>query len=294
MRRARLIPLLVTLLLAVAWAPAPQTGDGQPPSDIVVTQLHIFITRSESGLGVVEYYLLSNMGQQTYEGVEDSQTRERVTIHFTLPEGAQGLRFDGPGLGERFVEVKEGFADTQPIPQGMATVEVLFTYELPYREGVQVERTFGVPVISVVLVIAEEGLALVGDGVTPAGTLDTQLGPALSYTAGPLEAGEPLVFSVVAGQSLSALAPAAPALTRNTAREVAIGLLALAVALTVVYLLWRSPAPGPCPVEIRPLVEEIAALDADFEAGGTEEGVYRQKRDALKRRVREALTRQCQ
>lgn len=286
--------LLITLLMTAAWAPAPQTGDGQDSSAIVVTQLHVFVTKSEGSLGIGEYYLLSNTGEQTYEGLEDPQTGERVTVSFTLPEGAERLRFDGPGLGERFVEVEGGFADTEPIPPGMDTVEVLFTYDLPYRAGMQVERTFEVPVTSVVLVIAEEGLALEGEGVAPAGMLDTQMGPALSYTAGPLEAGESLVFSVVAGRQQSSVvpaapAPAAPAPARNTAREAAIGLVAMAAALAVVYLLWRSPAPGPCPAEARPLVEEIAALDADFEAGRVEERAYRQKRDALKRRARKLL-----
>jgi flagellar biosynthesis component FlhA len=44
-------------------------------------------------------------------------------------------------------------------------------------------------------------------------------------------------------------------------------------------------------VEARPVVEEIAALDADFKAGRVEEEPYRQKRDALKRCVREVLAR---
>ena len=290
-RRSGLVLLVALLLLVIAWAPVSRVDDGQPPSDIVVTQLHIFITRGEGGLGIGEFYLLSNTGEQTYDGVEDPQTGERVTVSFMLPEGARGLRFDGPGLGERFVEVEGGFADTEPIPPGMATVGVLFTYELPYREGAPVERTFLVPVTSVVMVIAQEGLALEGDGVTSAGTLDTQMGPALSYTAGPLEAGETLVFSVVAGMELEpvALAPSVPA--RNTARESSIGLVALAAAFAVAYLLWRAPTPGPCPPEVRPLVEEIAALDGDFEAGRVKDKAYRQKRDALKQRLRAMIPR---
>lgn len=293
-RRVGLILLSVILLLAVAWAPAPHMGDNQDASAIEVTQLHVFITRSESGLGIGEYYLLSNMGEQTYEGVEDPQSGRRVTVSFTLPEGAQGLRFDGPGLGERFVEVEGGFADTEPIPPGMATVEVLFTYELPYREGMQVERSFQVPVTSVVLMVVEEGLALGGGEVVSAGVLDTQMGQALSYTAGPLGVGETLAFSVVVDQSPSAIFPetpaaGSPALARNPAREAAIGLVAIAVALAVAYLLWRSPAAGPCPAEVRPMVEEIAALDADFVAGRVGEGAYHQKRDALKRRARKML-----
>lgn len=293
-RRGGLALLFLILLLAVAWTPAPRVGDGQDSSAIVVTQLHVFVARSEGGLGIGEYYLLSNTGKGTYEGMEDPQTGGQVTVCFTLPEGAQDLRFDGPGLGERFVEVEGGFADTEPIPPGTATVEVFFTYELPYREGVQVERTFTVPVTSVVLVTAEEGWALDGRGIASAGVLDTQMGPALSYTAGPLETGESLVFGVVADQSLSASAPAAPGVgapvpARNTAREVAIGLVVLAAALAVVYLLWRSPSPGPIPGRARRGVEIIARLDADFEAGRVAESKYRRDRAMYKRQLRVVL-----
>jgi hypothetical protein len=263
-------------------------GDGQDSSTIVVTQLHVFVARSEGGLGIGEYYLLSNTGEQTYEGLEDPQTRERVTVRFTLPQGAQDLRFDGPGLGERFVEVEGGFADTEPIPPGTATVEVFFTYELPYREGVQVERTFKVGVTSVVLVTAEEGWALDGRGIASAGVLDTQMGPALSYTAGPLGIGEPLVFGVVADQPSPAVAPETSAV-RNTAREVSIGLVTMAVALAVVYLLWRSPSPGPIPGRARRGVEIIARLDADFEAGQVAESKYRRDRAMYKRQLRVLL-----
>jgi len=62
-----------------------------------------------------------------------------------------------------------------------------------------VECLFDVPVASVALVIPEEQGALEGTGLTPAGTLDTQMGQALSYTAGPLAAGEPLAFTLVIG-----------------------------------------------------------------------------------------------
>nr|HID13318.1 hypothetical protein [Anaerolineae bacterium] len=259
-------------------------------ADVLVTQLHIFMTRAGERLQVGEYYLVSNTGERTYVGVEDPETGQRATLNFALPEGAEGLRFDGPGLGERYLEQEGGFADTDPVQPGTATVQVLFSYELPYREGLQVERVLDLPVASVVLVLTEGGGALEGEGLTPAGTLDTQMGPALSYTAGPLAAGEALAFTLV-GQP-HAVAPSAPAglaPVRNTAREAGIGLLALAGALVAVYLLWRSPAPGPLPPRARPLVESIAALDEDFEAGRVSERIYRQKRRSLKQRLRVIL-----
>jgi len=284
-RKIGFVLILVASLLATGWT----SGLESAPSDILIAQLHIFMSRVGDRVQVVEYYLVSNAGDQTYEGTQDSETGKRITLTFSLPDGAEALRFDGPGLGERFVEVEGGFADTEPIPPGTATVEVLFSYELPYREGLPVEHTFDVPVASVVLVLSEEEMALKGAGVTPAGTVDTQMGPAFSYTAGPLAAGEPLVFALATGSQAVPAAPSSLNLVRSPTREAAVGLVALAGALAAAYLLWRSPVPGPLPARVRPLVEEIAALDADFEAGQVSEQAYREKRKSLNSQVHRLL-----
>ena len=266
----------------------------EEPTNVLVTQLHIFMTGMGDRLQVGEYYLIGNTGDRTYIGGGEPETGRRVTLRFTLPEGAGGLGFDGPGLGERFLEWEGGFADTEPVPPGTVTSEVLFRYELPYRDGFQVERVFEVPVASVVLVVPGEGVALEGPALTPAGTVDTQMGLALSYTAGPLAAGESLAFTLVAEPAATApvslpSATAPPA--HSTARETAVGLVALAAAVMVAYLLWRPAAPPTVPPTARPLVEAIAALDESFEAGEIQEGAYRAEREKLKRRLRRLLER---
>jgi len=241
---------------------------------------------------VGEYYLISNEGDLTYVGAAD-ETGERTTLTFTLPAGAENLVFDGAGLGERFLEREDGFADTEPIPPGVATVEVLFSYELPAEEGLLVERRFETPVSSVVLVISAEGLGLGGPGIVSAGAMETQMGPALSYTAGPLDAGELLGFMIVAAETPMAVSspvpqtgtPAVTVPSRNATREVAAGLVVLVGALVMVYLLWQ-PSAMPMPSAARPLVEAIAALDADFEAERVDEKAYRRKRNALRRQLR--------
>ena len=223
-------------------------------------------------------------------GVEDSETGQRTTLHITLPDGADEVDFDGPGLGERFLEVEEGFADTEPIPPGDATVEVLFSYRFAYQEGMQVTRIFDAPVNSVVILLSAEGLALEGNGVIPGESLNTQMGASLSYTAGPLATRETLTFTLLARPETTMPPPltGSPS-TRDTTRESSIGLVALAVAVAVVYWLWRSPAPGTLPSHARPLVEAIAVLDEDFEAGRLNEGEYRKKRKSLKQQLRALL-----
>ncbi|MEA3340292.1 MAG: hypothetical protein U9R15_10030 [Chloroflexota bacterium] len=257
------------------------------PADIQITQAHLFITGDGDCIQVGEYYLIGNTGERTYTGVKDPKMERPTTLRFTLPEDAERLKFDGPGLGERFLESEDGFSDTEPIPPGDVTTEVFFSYEFTYREGMLVERAFDAPVASIVILLSDEGLEMKGEGIIPGDSMNTQMGPALSYTAGPLAAGETLAFRLVEraaeGQE-----------SRGTREQeggggVAIGLVSLAAAVAIVYWLWQSPASGPAPAQARPLVEKIAALDVDFEAGKVTEKTYHKKRKALKRQVRANL-----
>ncbi|MFL7793706.1 MAG: hypothetical protein AB8I69_16305 [Anaerolineae bacterium] len=255
-----------------------ETTERQP--DIYITQFHMFLNRVDDRLRVGEYYLIGAAGDRTWVGKEDVDTDQRTTLAFTLPEGAQGLWFSGPGLGERFVEWEGGFADTQPIPPGATTSEVFFSYEIPYRDGVRVTRAFDAPVDSIVLLVSEAGgVTLEGEReeIAPAETLETPMGVALSYTAGPLAAGQPLVFNLVDQE--------AAAWNGGEWGQIVVGLFALVAAVSGAFCLWRSPVVPTLPAEANVLLEAIAALDADFEAGRVTEDAYRQERRALKRQI---------
>jgi hypothetical protein len=145
-----------------------------------------------------------------------------------------------------------------------------------------IERIFHIPVAFAVLAIPDEGVVLQGVGLTPEGKIDTDMGPALSYAAGPLLAGEALTFGV--GEAIREQ-------RSGGAGEIIVGVAALVIAAGSAYLLWRSPTPGPLPALARPLVEAIATLDADFEAGQLAEGTYHQEKEKLKREIRARLKR---
>ena len=266
----------------------------EEPATLLVTQVHMFLSRVGDRIQVGEYHLVSNTGDRTFVGVADPDIGRRATLSFALPDGAEGLSFDGPspagpGPGERFLERTGGFVDTWPVLPGTATVEVLFRYDLPYRDRFRVVRVFDVPVASVALMVPEGDVVLEGDGLAPAGVLDTEMGPARSYTAGPLAAGESLAFALVSASGSAPVAPAGVAPARNTPVETAIGLVALAAAVVAVYLLLRPPVSGPLPAQARPVVEAIAALDARFEEEKILEGAYRQERAALEAELRATL-----
>ena len=140
------------------------------------------------------------------------------------------------------------------------------------------------PVSAVVLVLTEGDLALEGADLSPEEQLDTQMGPASSYEAGPLGSGEPLAFQVV---SRAAGPPVAqPAESSN---GLGLGIAAGAAAAVAVYLMWRPPAPSPMPQDVRAQVKAIAVLDREFESGLITEAQYRQKRASLKRHLIDEL-----
>jgi hypothetical protein len=252
----------------------------------------VFINTDADLLRVGGYYLVSNTGDRTYVGKVDPATGLRATLSMSLPEGAQALGLDDAGLAQRYAQHEGNLVDTEPVPPGPATVEGFLSYALPYVEGTTLVQAFDVPVASVVFVLPEQGMSLTGADLTPAGTIDTQMGPALSYTAGPLAAGERLAFTVVRGPESVSPRPESGTdrpVGRNPNRELSIGLAALAVGLVVGYLLLRSPSGGPMPPRVRPLVSAIASLDSDFEAGQVAEKTYRRKRRSLVRQVRALL-----
>jgi len=261
-------------------------------TDVVITQLHIFATRAGDRsqlLQIAEYYLISNNGDRTYIGTRQSEDAPRTVLSFTLPEEADNLTFEGAGLGARFLEQPDGFADTEPIPPGTSSAEVSFAYELPYQEELEIERSFEVPVSAVVLVPMDQALRLEGEDWTLAEGGEGQGMPSLSYTAGPVATGQKLVFRLVTQSQSMPVDPEAAAGARNSPQQIAIGLVALAAAVVGVYLLWRGPAPGALPAPARPLVENIAALDRDFELGKMDEAVYHRQRKSLKRKLRHLL-----
>jgi len=173
-------------------------------------------------------------------------------------------------------------------------VEVSYSYELPYHIGMAVSRTLAVPINSVALIVSSEALAVSGAGLMAAGVMETQMGTATSYTAGPLADGETLAFTFTDRPPSTRDNPAMPGQSRaskqrNPAREIGLGLMILALAGLVGYQFWRTPASAPAPEHIRLLIEAVAKLDAEYEAGTLPEAEYQHKRQALRQRIREQM-----
>ncbi|MEA3374669.1 MAG: hypothetical protein U9R72_00465 [Chloroflexota bacterium] len=266
------------------WLPVTVYEATDDPDGVAVAQLHLFLERVGERLEVGQYVVVRNGGSRTYVGSSRSGWRERATWAVTLPDGAEGLRFEGGEAGERFLLGEDGFADTRAIRPGEASVEASFTYELAYSEGMRIEEAFDIPVESFVVVVLGESLGLEGAGLSAEGSLETQMGPAVSYTGGPLDADEPLSFRVV-GRGMTA----SGAQAARRGEGLAVGIAVLAVCAAAATRVWRSPVPRAVPGWAEAEVEAMAALDRDFERGRVSETVYEKRRRALKRELRERL-----
>jgi hypothetical protein len=265
---------------------------------VQVDQAHLFVVPTGDRLQIAEYYLIGNTGERTYIGADQDDGDERTTVAFTVPTAAMGLTFDGPGLGERFVGDAASFADSLPIPPGTATIEVDFSYELSYEEGLELTRELNVPVQSVVIIVSGSEIGLEGPGVEFGGMMDTQMGRAASYTAGPYTAGVPLILRFVPQDS--AVAAPVEAATRaetsgprqrDPSSEMLIGGVVLAVAAFVAYQVWQAQPIPPMPQGARDTVADIVALDERYARGDLTDQNYERRRAALKNKIRSYLPR---
>ena len=150
-------------------------------SAVQVDQVHYFIVPAAGTARIAEFYLLGNTGDRTYIGTLDAATGMRTTVTFSPPPSATALAFDSLGIGERFIGDETRFADSRPIMPGRGTVEVNFSYDLPYTEGQVIERSLDIPIASVVALVSSDSIGIEGDGLAPAGFMSTQMGMAASY-----------------------------------------------------------------------------------------------------------------
>ena len=267
-------------------------------SQIQVDQAHFFITPAVDLVQVAEYYLLGNSGDRTYIGTMDSSTGKRTTVFFAPPKDAINLLIDGPGLGERFLGEAERFGDTRAIPPGNATIEVSYVYDLVPTDNRVIERVMEIPIASAVFIVSGGELGLQGPGLELSGIMDTQMGPAASYTAGPLAAFDALSFTLVPLMVEESMQPAVDEPTESSVRkrdagtETGIGVVTLVVAGLVAYRIWQAPARIPMSENAQVIVDQIAALDRKYEQDSMDKVTYQKQRAALKRRIRALLSNQ--
>jgi hypothetical protein len=259
---------------------------------LYIEQAHLFLVPDGQRLYIAEIYSVSNSGDRTYVGGQTA-TNDHLPLSFTVPAEAENLRAISSGLEEYTGSEGTTLVHTQPIVPGTATVEISFSYERPYREGMRLTRDLDIPIQSVLLLLQGGGLVAEGTALSFNGTIETQMGNSASYLAGPLAAGEILDFSITAQQGRTIREggrnSGTSGIDKIHAWEILLGIGALAATGFATFAIWKPAPMSEIPESARPLLTGIAQLDYAYANGEIDEAAYRAKRAALKQALKAHL-----
>jgi hypothetical protein len=259
-------------------------------STLSIDRMHIFFDFTKPAtVQVAELFIISNSGQK----VIVAGGPDKPALSFKLPAGAANLQFDNGAIGDRYVQTADGFGDLAAIAPGQAQHQVLFSYELPYTDKLDLKMPVPMAVSAAVIMMPQGGIKLKSSQFQASGSRDVQGMTYELYTAENVASGSDLAVSL----SGNPLQGAAAASTDGT-NGLLIGLGVFGVALIGVGVwLFRQRAAvkladGPAedddePVESEEsLLDAILALDDLHQAGKLPDDAYQQRRADLKDRLR--------
>jgi mono/diheme cytochrome c family protein len=267
-------------------------------SQLVVDRLHLLFEYIEpETLRVVELYIISNPGNQVV--VADEQGQPVLT--YALPQGATNLQFQDGIVGDRYIEIEGGFGDLAEIRPGASQHQVIYSYDLPYKNSYDFAHALGLPVDALIVMIPEDGIKLAGAQLTDMGTRDVQGIPYHTYSSSAMQAGSDLAIEIT-GQPNNR----GPIFSLGSDDTLTIGLLAFGVVLLAAggWLFLRSrngradrqpqASEGSLPVmddsaDVDMLLDAILALDDQYKAGEIPQDAYLKRREELKSSLKDRI-----
>ena len=260
-------------------------------STLQIERLHILFEISEGRAKVGELYVLSNAGDKTVIAEEQGGP---VTV-FALPEGATDLSFQDGALGERYLQIPAGFADTSAVRPGAQSHQVLASFNLPYEARLDFSQPVNYPTGALTVLLPENSVELTSPQLQDQGIRQVQDGSFQNFAGASLQAGQAVQLTLSGRVTGSGQA----GIGAGDGVELLIGAGALVLALAGVSLWWfrrakgsssRIAAAGELPAPVQGLIRAIASLDDDYAAGKLEEANYRRRRAELKRQALEQMT----
>jgi hypothetical protein len=249
-----------------------------------VDRLHIFFDYSQSGVvQVVELFIISN---PTHFLIAPASPGKAV-VEYPLPANASNLQFRDGVLGERYIQTARGFGDTAGIVPGAGQHQVIFTFQIPYSDQLNLALEMPLPVDVALIMAPVNGVAVKSSGLLDGGERAVQGENIHLYTAAGLKKGAILQISL-AGR------PKTSSQTNETVQNLAIGggaLLLVAAGATAMFLRRRRQAAA---VQLNgnafheetktvdEILDEIIALDNLHRAGKIPEQSYQERRAILK------------
>ena len=258
------------------------------PDAIVINQLHTILQFvGDDQIEVNQLYVVGNSGNAIYAGPSGSS--EEGTFELALPANAQLIQFErGFGSLDSFFPTQElipttaGWADTLPVRPGQGSLVLLARYTMSYDES---GTTLSHPLLydtAEINLVLPEGISVAGSGdwqdtglqTLENGTFSTfrQFSLPTDSTLNATIEGRPRQAAAVGG-----------ALVRDETAELLVGggifLVVVAAAIFAVRQ-WQAPV-HVIEGEKEDLLQAIADLDDDYEAGQLGEIEYLELRETL-------------
>ena len=283
------------------------------PAVLSVDRLHLFLNYVEpSTMQVVELFIISNLSDSTLVAAEKGQ----AVFSIALPKEATNLQFEDGTLGDRYIKTVtnnfQGFGDTQAVQPGAGTHQVVFAFDMPYTNKMNLVQPLNLPVNAVVVLVPADGFKITADQLQAGEPRTVQGITYSSYSGGRTEAGQSISITI------SGRPGGGAAVVGGSQIELIVGLGVFGLTLITIsiWLYRRSQSAHPVEavngrgagkrwsmlrlhqqpelVETTPddsstLMDAIIALDEQFQSGGLPEEAYRERRMELKGRLKEAL-----
>ena len=280
----------------------PVYEGGASVSDIRVDRAHWVLNLNDpQRLDVGEIYILSNAGNQVFDGEESADGIRRV-ISLTVPENAINIGVEGAELGDRYLVEDNVVIDTMPMAPGQRQILVRYSL-LVEDEQVELSHSVAYPVTHLNLLAPDVGMEIEAPGWDEGAAMPSQDGSYRNFTRSNVEPGE---VSVAVLSNISAeIMPQVPEQRAPAGREIVdsqakpgisgqpyipyfvilFAIVVLGVG-TVVVIRRRhkneQQSPQMLDKQRQSLIQELADLDDSFDAGELSRSDYESERRMLK------------
>ena len=269
-------------------------GVYETTSDLAALNIdsHILIIREadprENLISAAEVVLISNSRDRAFQPIMQPASAMNF-LRFTVPQGAAGLQVQSDLPQGDVMDVGTGFGLAAAVPPG--SHQVSFNYTFPYEDGRSTFSPTFLQGASIFRILIPEGSGEAsGPGITEAHTTEIGETTYRVWSAPDLPQRASLDIRLTGLPQSSLWQKTTGAIEDNHLLVIAIP--ALVAATLVVILLFNLRRPMPTPISTTDpegLIDEIARLDILHAEGRMGESECRQRRQALKRKLRSAI-----
>jgi cbb3-type cytochrome c oxidase subunit III len=269
--------------------------DGTTDTSVVsADRLHLFMDFNTPGIvQVIELYIISNHSNQVLTAAEAGGP----VLSFHLPEGAENLLFQDSTLGERYLAIEGGFADTNPVLPGEASHQVLFMFDLPYTNRLKISLPVSVNVESVNVMLPEGNIKMKSSQLVDGGVRQSQGMNYALFTGDSIPAGGTLEMEISGKTSAAATDTSTD--SGNRVNPILLGGGILLLTLTGVGFYFFELKKKNQTETVQPaedgltdrdaIMDAIIALDALHAEGKITDAAYQSRRSELKDKLKGIL-----